>query len=207
VFAACVKEVRAERCHARRVWPTVQLTPVLASRLEKVAIDNGFDRELSSVGSWLTFASTQCPLQIWLTMAGGGECYAALSQFHVANPATWRRSVSRSARCSDAPSTRAPCISTLENAARRTTSCVRTTRAIVAEDDGSRAPRHTTHRARHLSRSALGLLGRMLRRHWRRTNTRTPRQSYEAVGALRERCRTPERVQWASARRKSGCVI
>lgn len=91
VFAACVKEVRAERCHARRVWPTVQLTPVLASRLEKVAIDNGFDRELPSVGSWLTFASTQCPLQIWLTMAAGGECYAALSQFHVANALSAQR--------------------------------------------------------------------------------------------------------------------
>lgn len=69
----------------------MQLTPVLASRLEKVAIDNGFDRELPSVGSWLTFASTQCPLQIWLTIAAGGECYAALSQFHVANALTAQR--------------------------------------------------------------------------------------------------------------------
>jgi putative restriction endonuclease len=86
VFVACVEEVPAERCHARRVWPpTMQLTAVLASRLEKVAIDNGFDRELPLVGNWLTFVSTQCPLQIWLTMSAGGGYYAALSQLHVAN--------------------------------------------------------------------------------------------------------------------------
>lgn len=69
----------------------MQLTPVLASRLEKVAIDNGFDRELPSVGNWLTFGSTQCPLQIWMTMSATGECYAALSQIHVANALSAQR--------------------------------------------------------------------------------------------------------------------
>lgn len=61
------------------------LSPILVSRLEKVAIDNGFDRELLSAEGWLTFASTQCPLQIWLTMSAGGGCYVALSKIHVAN--------------------------------------------------------------------------------------------------------------------------
>jgi putative restriction endonuclease len=66
-------------------------SPILVSRLEKAAVDNGFDRELPPVGSWLTFASTQCPLQIWLTMSAGGGCYAALSQFHVANALSAQR--------------------------------------------------------------------------------------------------------------------
>jgi putative restriction endonuclease len=70
---------------------TTSLPPILVSRLEKVAIDNGFDRELPSIGSWLTFASTQCPLQIWLTMSADGACYAALSQFRVANALSGQR--------------------------------------------------------------------------------------------------------------------
>ena len=64
---------------------TPPLSPIVVSRIEKAAPDNGFDRELSSIGTWLTFVSTQCPLQIWLTMSAGGEYYAALSQLHVAN--------------------------------------------------------------------------------------------------------------------------
>lgn len=67
------------------------LSPIVVSRLEKAAIDNGFDRELPSIGSWLTFASTQCPLQIWLTLSADGACYAALSQFHVANALSGQR--------------------------------------------------------------------------------------------------------------------
>lgn len=70
---------------------TLPLSPILASRIEKAAIDNGFDRELPSVGSWLTFASTQCPLQIWLTVSATGGCYAALSQIHVANALSAQR--------------------------------------------------------------------------------------------------------------------
>lgn len=109
-FAGYVEAGRAEKCHARRVWPpTMQLTPVLASRLEKVAIDNGFDRELPSVKSWLTFASTQCPLQIWLTMPATGGCYAALSQIHVANALSAQRAPAEinlpvgAAACLEAP--------------------------------------------------------------------------------------------------------
>jgi len=32
------------------------LSSVIASRLEKAAVDNGFDRELPALGEWLAFA-------------------------------------------------------------------------------------------------------------------------------------------------------
>lgn len=49
---------------------TTPLSPVLASRLEKAATDNGFDRALEAVDGWLVFASTQCPLHVWLGAFG-----------------------------------------------------------------------------------------------------------------------------------------
>lgn len=60
------------------------LPTAIASRLEKAAVDNGFDRELPAVGEWLAFASTQCPLSIWLGMTSGGAFAIALSQHNVA---------------------------------------------------------------------------------------------------------------------------
>ena len=60
------------------------LSSVNASRLEKAAIDNGFDRELPVVGEWLAFASTQSALCIWLGLTPGGACILALSQHNVA---------------------------------------------------------------------------------------------------------------------------
>lgn len=45
---------------------TDSLSPILVSRLEKAATDNGFDHSLKSEGDWLAFASTQCPLRVWL---------------------------------------------------------------------------------------------------------------------------------------------
>jgi putative restriction endonuclease len=59
------------------------LPSAIASRLEKAAVDNGFDRELPAAGEWLTFASTQCPLSIWLRMTGAGAFAIALSQHNV----------------------------------------------------------------------------------------------------------------------------
>jgi putative restriction endonuclease len=58
------------------------LSSVITSRLEKAAVDNGFERELPAVSEWLAFASTQCPLSIWLGMTVGGAF--ALSQHKVA---------------------------------------------------------------------------------------------------------------------------
>jgi putative restriction endonuclease len=60
------------------------LPTAIASRLEKAAVDNGFDRELPTVGEWLAFASTQCPFSIWLGMTSGGAFAIALSQHNVA---------------------------------------------------------------------------------------------------------------------------
>lgn len=60
------------------------LSPVIVSRLEKVAIDNGFDRELLPVGDWLGFASTQSPMKIWLSVSESYKYSAAISQSNVA---------------------------------------------------------------------------------------------------------------------------
>jgi putative restriction endonuclease len=51
---------------------TTPLSLVTASRLEKAASDNGFDRELGREGDWLGFASIQCPLRLWLGTFGDG---------------------------------------------------------------------------------------------------------------------------------------
>ncbi|MBP0588720.1 HNH endonuclease [Paraburkholderia sp. LEh10] len=59
------------------------LSPIIVSRLEKVATDNGFDRELEREGDWLSFASTQCPLRVWLAVSGDALFLAAFSQQNV----------------------------------------------------------------------------------------------------------------------------
>ena len=63
---------------------TTSLSPVIASHLEKTAVDNGFDRELPRQGDWLVYASTQCPLQIWLGTFGDAVFLATFSQLNVA---------------------------------------------------------------------------------------------------------------------------
>lgn len=60
------------------------LSPIVVSRLEKVAADNGFDHELKREGDWLVFASTQCPLRVWLGVSGDAIFLAAFSQQNVA---------------------------------------------------------------------------------------------------------------------------
>ncbi|UOB54727.1 HNH endonuclease [Burkholderia pyrrocinia] len=60
------------------------LSPIIVSRLEKVATDNGFDHELDRQGDWLVFASTQCPLRVWLGAFGDTVFFAAFSQQNVA---------------------------------------------------------------------------------------------------------------------------
>lgn len=59
------------------------LSAVLASRLEKAAADNGFDRELPPDGHWLRYASTQCPLSIWLGALGEALLLVTFSQRNV----------------------------------------------------------------------------------------------------------------------------
>ena len=60
------------------------LSSSVASRLDKAAVDNGVDRELPTADEWLAFASTQCPLSIWLGMTMGAAFAIALSQHNVA---------------------------------------------------------------------------------------------------------------------------
>lgn len=61
----------------------MQLSPIVASRLEKAATDNGFDQKLESEGDWLVFTSTQCPLRVWLGAFGNSVFLAAFSQQNV----------------------------------------------------------------------------------------------------------------------------
>lgn len=63
---------------------TTALSPVIISRLEKAAVDNGFDQELPREGNWLCFASTQAPLRIWLGTFGDAVFLATFSQQNVA---------------------------------------------------------------------------------------------------------------------------
>jgi hypothetical protein len=56
------------------------LSPATITRLEKIAVDNGFDLAFSRESDWLGFASTQAPLRLWLTAIGPDKFVAALSQ-------------------------------------------------------------------------------------------------------------------------------
>ncbi len=57
-----------------------QLTRTL---FKKAATDNGFDWALPPEGEWLVFASTQCPLRVWLAAFGDVVLLAAFSQHNV----------------------------------------------------------------------------------------------------------------------------
>jgi hypothetical protein len=50
---------------------TTHLTPATITRLEKAAVDNGFDQELPRQGDWLGFASTQALSQAHVARALG----------------------------------------------------------------------------------------------------------------------------------------
>ncbi len=63
---------------------TTAPSPATLTRLEKAAVDNGFDQELPREGDWLGFASTQCTLRIWLGSLGDTVFLATFSQQNVA---------------------------------------------------------------------------------------------------------------------------
>ena len=65
--------------------------------LEKLAVDNGFDRQLPRASEWLVFASSQSPLQIWLAAPGGALFVAGLSRGNVAAALRDRHNSQRSA--------------------------------------------------------------------------------------------------------------
>jgi putative restriction endonuclease len=62
---------------------TMELSPIVASRLGKAASDNGFDQELERDDGWLVFVSTQCPLRVWLGTSDDAMLLIALSQSNV----------------------------------------------------------------------------------------------------------------------------
>ncbi|AXL52408.1 hypothetical protein DSC91_005398 [Paraburkholderia caffeinilytica] len=62
----------------------MDFSPATITRIEKAAVDNGFDLDLLVEQDWLGFASTQCPLRIWLRSAGGTAVHATFSQQNVA---------------------------------------------------------------------------------------------------------------------------
>ncbi len=62
----------------------VTLSAATITRLEKVAVDNGFDQELPGQDEWLGFASTHVPLELWLSAIEHGPVLAALSRLNVA---------------------------------------------------------------------------------------------------------------------------
>ena len=63
---------------------TTALSPIVASRLEKAATDDGFDQGPELDGEWLLVASTQCPLRVSLGAFGDALLPAAFSQQNVA---------------------------------------------------------------------------------------------------------------------------
>lgn len=63
---------------------TAALSPILVSRLEKAATDNGFDQGLEPEGAWLVFTSTHCPLRVWLSAFADAVFLVAFSQRNVA---------------------------------------------------------------------------------------------------------------------------
>jgi putative restriction endonuclease len=67
---------------------TTPLPPATITRLEKAAVDNGFDLPLPRQGEWLGFASTQAPLKLWLTALGDALFLGAVSQQNVARALT-----------------------------------------------------------------------------------------------------------------------
>ena len=61
----------------------MKLTPIARTRLEKAAVDNGFDLDLGADETWLRYASSQAPLRLWLSALGDGFFVVAMSQGNV----------------------------------------------------------------------------------------------------------------------------
>jgi hypothetical protein len=59
------------------------LSSIIASRLEKAAVDNGFDLEQPAFDKWLGFASSQCSLRLWLGVDESGTLLSGFSRANV----------------------------------------------------------------------------------------------------------------------------
>lgn len=74
------------------------LAPLIWTRLEKAAYDNGFDIEGPQIDDWLTFTSSQTSLRIWLSSIGDAFFIVAMSRWEVFEALnglgiTWRDSL------------------------------------------------------------------------------------------------------------------
>lgn len=61
----------------------MKLTAIARTRLEKAAYDNGFDLPRGRADGWLAYASSHCPLRLWLGALGDGFFVVAMSQGNV----------------------------------------------------------------------------------------------------------------------------
>jgi putative restriction endonuclease len=61
----------------------MKLSPIARTRLEKAAVDNGFDLDLGADERWLRCGSSQAPLRLWLGALGDGFFVVAMSQGNV----------------------------------------------------------------------------------------------------------------------------
>lgn len=61
----------------------MKLTPIARTRMEKAAVDNGFDLDLGADERWLRYGSSQAPLRLWLSALGDGFFVVAWSQGNV----------------------------------------------------------------------------------------------------------------------------
>jgi putative restriction endonuclease len=59
------------------------LTAATVTRLEKAAIDNGFDLDLGRTADWLLFGSSQTSLRVWLTAVDESLVVVAISRADV----------------------------------------------------------------------------------------------------------------------------
>ena len=59
------------------------LAPLTWTRLEKAAVDNGFDLEGPRIDEWRTFTSSQTSLRIWLSAIGDALFIVAVSRWEV----------------------------------------------------------------------------------------------------------------------------
>lgn len=166
--------------------------------LEKLAVDNGFDRELPREGEWLAFASTQSPLRIWLSAPGEALFLSAFSQSNVA-------------AALDIGTTASPILPTVAVAARIVTSLPELHRLVrrafqlsktlphellrAFEKQTATLPRSTeverlvvqrVGQAGHFPRGTDRIRGRPLCRHRRRARA-AARESHQAMGRLRQR--------------------
>jgi putative restriction endonuclease len=63
----------------------VRLRSIACTRLEKAALDNGFDLDLGATGQWLRYGSSHAPLKVWLSALGEGFFLVAFSMGNVAS--------------------------------------------------------------------------------------------------------------------------